>query len=65
MTQAVAEIKIRRLEEEVATLWQIVDDERFWDLSIIKEIQRRSKSAHRDYAKKRLKAADDVFASVK
>ena len=54
--------KIRKLEREVNTLWQIVEDERLWHPSIIREIQNRSRSARKYHRQGKLKTAKEVFA---
>jgi len=56
--------KIKKLEREVAALWQIVDDERLWDPSVIREIRKRAKSVNRAYAQKSLRAAKEVFRKL-
>ncbi|MBI2639922.1 MAG: hypothetical protein HYW90_03505 [Candidatus Sungbacteria bacterium] len=56
--------RIQKLEREVAALWQVVKYERLWDLSVVREIRRRSKTARRDFAQKRLRTENDVFARL-
>ena len=54
--------KIKKLEREVATLWQIIDDERLWDPTVIREIKNRSKIAKKKRANSLLKTAKEVFS---
>lgn len=56
--------KIKKLEQEVAVLWQVLDDERLWHPSIVLEIRKRSCDARKNHAHKRLKTAQQVFASL-
>jgi uncharacterized protein (UPF0147 family) len=60
-TMSTAE-KVKRLEKEVAVLWQIVEDERLWHPSVIQEIRRRSKQARHDLKEKRLKTVGELFS---
>ena len=53
--------KIRKLERDIATLWQIVEDERLWHPSVIREIQNRSRAAKLAYRPKKMKTADEIF----
>ena len=54
--------KIQQLERDVATLWQIVEDERLWHPSVIREIRQRAQTARRAYVRKQLKTAEEVLA---
>lgn len=56
--------KIKKLEKEVAILWHIIDDERLWEPSIIREIRRRSAIAGRDRVKGRLRTAEEIFNTL-
>lgn len=56
--------KIKQLEREVATLWTVIEDERLWSPEIIREIQKRSKSARSLYAMGKLKSAERVFEKL-
>lgn len=53
--------RIQRLEEEVATLWQVIEDERLWHPSVIQEIKKRSRAARRAHVGGRLRSAEEVF----
>lgn len=50
--------KIQQLEREVAALWHIVEDDRIWDPSVIREIQKRSQKARLDYSQRKLRTAE-------
>jgi|SRR3989344_807982 len=56
--------EIQKLKKEVETLWQVIGDERLWHPSVIREIQRRSRTARRDHIKGRLRLASEVFAKL-
>lgn len=56
--------KIRKLEQEITTLWRVIEDERLWHPSVVREIKRRAELAHRAYANRRLRKAEDVFAAL-
>jgi len=60
-----AQKEIQKLKKEVETLWQVIGDERLWHPSVIREIQRRSRVAHRDQVKGRLRLASEVFAKLR
>ena len=55
--------KIRKLENEIAAIWNVIDDERLWHPSVMREIKRRSEIAHRAYTKGKLRSADKIFGS--
>jgi len=56
--------RIQKLEREVAALWQVIEDERLWNPSVVQEIRRRSKAARKNLAQKRLRRANDIFARL-
>lgn len=56
--------RIQKLEKDVAALWRILEDERVWHPSVIYELRKRSKVARQALAKKKLKAAKDLFARL-
>ncbi len=57
--------RIQKLERDVAALWQVVEDERLWHPSVIRELKRRSGQARRDHAQGKLRTAREVFASLR
>jgi hypothetical protein len=57
--------KIKQLEQEVETLWHVLDDERLWSPRIIQELHKRSMSARLLRAKGKLKTAEEVFAGIR
>ena len=57
--------KIKELEHEVMALWRVIEDERLWHPSVIREIKRRSQDAHRSYARGGLRKAGEVFAALR
>lgn len=57
--------KIRDLENEITALRQVVEDERMWHPSIIREIKRRSQHIRRAQGLAGLRKADEVFAALR
>lgn len=57
--------KIKELEHEITALWRVVEDERIWHPSIIREIKRRSQNVHRVHGQAGLRKADEVFAALR
>ena len=58
-------VRLQKLERKVEALWQLVEDERLWHPTVIRELQRRSQSARRAHAGGRLRTAAEVFASLR
>ena len=56
--------KVRKLEREVAKLWQILDDDRLWDPSLTRELLRRSQTTRKAYGRGSLRPAERVLASL-
>lgn len=57
--------KIRDLENEITTLWQVVEDEHMWHPSIIREIKRRSQHIRHAQGQAELRKADEVFTAFR
>ena len=57
--------KIKELEYEVTALWRVVEDERLWHPSVMREIKRRSQDASRSHAREELRKAGEVFATLR
>lgn len=57
--------KIRDLENEITALWQVVEDERIWHPSVIREIKRRSQHIRHAQGQAGLRKADEVFAALR
>lgn len=56
--------KIRKLEQEITALWRVIEDERLWHPSIVREIKRRAKLARQTYANRRLRKAEEGFVAL-
>ncbi len=49
--------RVQKLEKEIGALWRVIDDERLWHPSIVKEIRNRSLHARREFARGKLRKA--------
>ena len=57
--------RLQKLEKEIAILWGVIEDERLWHPSVVREIQRRSRTAKRIHIRGNLKKAEEIFAYSK
>ena len=59
MSTQIAQKEIKKLKKEIEIIWQVIEDERLWHPSVIREIQRRSNTIGKNHRKLRL--AEEVF----